>query len=267
MADCAAMYAMHEVTVSPTILADMTGYLQSQGVDYREVCRKAGIDATSVGTSTARIPGRLMDAFWRESVAATGDTNLGMHATAAANPGAMDIVGYVMLSSRTADEALRRAARLIRLLNDGLALEIIRVPAQTRCTLVFLEDRDDLMHGEPRQVVETVLFGIVHQMRLLTGRDVVPVSVSMRHACPTNGDGEHARLFGIKPRFDAQLDEVVLANVDVDVTLRSANAALLASFEAHADSALEALGDNETIAGRVSTEVLAQLKGEAPSIG
>lgn len=266
MADLDGAAPVREVTISPAILADMTGYLRSQGVDADAVCRRAGIDASTVATTTARIPGRAMADFWRESIAASGDADLGMHATAAANPGALDIVGYVMLSCTTADEALRRGARLIRLLNDGLAIEIVRERTKTRCHLVFLEGREDFMQGEPRQVVETILFGIVHQVRLLTGRHVIPASVSLRHNRPPTGDREHVKLFGVKPRFSATEDVVILANDDLDVTLRSGNASLLAAFEAHAASALEALGASDTIAGRVSSEVVAQLKGEAPSI-
>jgi hypothetical protein len=172
-----------------------------------------------------------MAAFWHGAVAASGDPDFGLHCTAASNPGALEIVGYVMLSSRTADEALRRAVRLLRLLNDGLEMTVVREDQSTRCQLTVLTTRDAFLRDEPRQVIESVLFGVVRQLRLLTGREVVPRSVSMRHARPSTGAAEHLRLFRVAPSFGAERDEVVIANEDLEVALRSGNAALLSAFE------------------------------------
>ena len=58
-----------------------------------------------------RVRGARMTAFWQEALAATGDPDLGLHLAEAFTPGALDIVGYVMLSCPTALEALRRGAR------------------------------------------------------------------------------------------------------------------------------------------------------------
>lgn len=257
---------MREVTVAPAVAADLMGYLEARGVDVASVGRKAGLDASALPTRTTRVPGRTMAALWREALAASGDPDLGMHATARANPGALDIVGYVMLSSRTADEALRRGARLIRLLNDGLALEVTRERLGTRCGLTVLATDDEFLLTDPRQVVETILIGIVHQLRILTRRAVVPMSVTMRHARPPGGEATHEKLFGVKPRFGNDRDEVVIANTDLDLPLRSANPGLLAAFDAHAESALAALGASDSVAGRASAEIAAALKGEAPTI-
>ena len=257
---------MRDVTVAPSLLADMLGYLSARGVNADEVCRQAGIDSRAIPTRTTRLPGQAMAAFWRAAVTASDDPDFGLHCTAASNPGALDIVGYVMLSCRTADEALRRGARFMRLLNDGIEVDIKREQTTTQCRVTVLPTRDEFLRDEPRQVIESVLFGIVRQLRLLTERDIVPVSLSMRHQLPVTGAAEHARLFRVKPHFGAQWDQVVIANVDLDVLMRSSNTALLAAFEAHAESALGKLGVSNTLAGRVSAEVLSGLKGEAPTI-
>lgn len=178
-----------------------------------------------------------MATFWREAVAATSDADLGLHKTVVSNPGALDIVGYVMLSSLTAADALRRGARLMRLLNDGLAIELSRERDTTGCRVRLLQTRDNFMVVEPRQVIDSVLMGIVHQLRLLTARAIVPREITVRYATPPTGTREHERLFGVRPHFGADTDSVTLVNADLDIALRSANAQLLSSFEAHADAA------------------------------
>jgi AraC-like DNA-binding protein len=259
---------MREASVAPSIVADMVGYLNSTGVEGDAVCAAAGIDPRTLSTRTTRISGKSMALLWSGALAASGDENLGMHATVGASPGALDIVGYAMLTSHTAEDALRRGGRLIRLLNDGLTLSISREGSRTRCHLSMLDTDDEFLRTDPRQVVETILIGIVHQLRMLTQREVIPLAVAMRHAKPAGGDAEHRRLFGIAPQFGASEDSIVIASSDLAHELRSANPALLTAFEAHADAALASLGasDHASIARRAGKEILASLKGEAPDI-
>jgi AraC-like DNA-binding protein len=262
-----AVASLREVTVAASLAADMVSYLDAHGVDGAAVCRRAGLDLGLVdGSAVERIPARTMVAFWREAILAADDPDLGLHTSADFNPGALDIVGYVMLSSRTADEALRRGARLMRLLNDGMALEVIRGRASTVCRIVWLESRPNPFVADPRQLVDSVLLGVVRQLSLLTQRTVTPLAVTVRHAKPAHGDSEYRRLFGTTTRFKAAVDSVELRNADLDVALRSGNAALLTTFEAHADAALAALGARDTLAGRVVAEIVADLKGEPPAI-
>ena len=255
-----------EVTVAPSLVADMVGYLRAHDVDADDVCRRAAVNPQG-GGDLQRVRGSVMAALWREAIAATGDDDLALHASVSFNPGALDIVGYVMLTCRTADEALRRAARLIRLLNDGIALEITREARTTTCRLTMLAPNDEYLRTERRQVVESVLAGVVHQLRLLTERHLVPVSISMRHVASRSGLKEHERLLGRAPMFGAETDEVVLSNEDLDVPLRSANETLLTAFEAHAASALGMLGAHDSLSRRASTVIVHRLKGEAPTIG
>jgi AraC-like DNA-binding protein len=261
MADC-----MRGVTVAAAVVADMVGYLRAHGVDGDAVCQRAGITLAAAASDTNRVPGDAMAAMWRESIAATGDVDLGLHTGVAFLPGALDIVGYVMLSSHTATEALRRGARLVRLLNDGLAVDIERGPTTTVCRARLVAEHGGALYAEPRQMIEVLLVGMVHQVRLLTERPLVPLSVSLRHAKPVTGDREHTRLFGVMPRFSADEDAVVINNADIDVPLRSANTQLLHAFERHADAALTALDVDATIAGRALRQIVAQLKGELPTI-
>ncbi len=266
MAERAEFCAMAEVTVAAALVLDMAAYLGAQGVDPGAVCHRAGIDLAALDKANSRVSARRMTDLWREVERATGDPDVGLHMGMAFNPGALDIVGYVMLSSRTADEALRRGARLMRLLNDGLDLHVERGRTTTTVRLVVLPRAHEIMRVESRHVVDTCLGGLVHQLRLLTHTPLAPTAIGFRHARPASGDAELTRLLGVRPRFGAEHDVVTFANADLDVPLRSANAALLASFEAVADAALEAMASRETLAGRVDAEILARLKGGLPTI-
>ncbi len=256
---------MRKVTIAASLLADLLGYLRLQGVDADAVARRAGLPAHP--DPSVRVSATTMYMLWTESIATTGDHDLGLHSGMSFQPGALDIVGYVMLSSHTALDAIRRGARLLQLLNDGLALDVERQATATTLRLRMLPVDGGALFSDPRQLVETILGGALHQVRLLTQRSVVPCAVHFRHARPSTGDGEHVRLLGIAPQFAADTDALVVANHDLDVRLQSANPPLLAAFESHAEAALAALHRQDVLSDRVLHEIVTQLKGEAPTIG
>ncbi|QJR35557.1 AraC family transcriptional regulator [Gemmatimonas groenlandica] len=254
------------MSVASSLAADLLAYLQTQGIDAGAVSARAGIALRTGEDAPDRVPAAVMAALWREAVAASGDPDLGLHTGESFQPGALDIVGYVMLSSHTASEAIRRGARLMRLLNDSLAVDLEHTAIATRCRVRLLQTAGEDLRVDSRQVIETLLAGLVHQLRLLTGRAVIPLAVQMRHARPNTGTREHARIFGIEPTFDADVDAIDIDHRDLDVPLRSANPQLLAAFESHAEAALDALRTRESLSARVLHEIVTQLKGEAPSI-
>ena len=100
----------------------MVAYLRTRGFNADAVCRRAGVDPQLHANTSERISGAAMAALWHEAIAESGDPDLALHTGVTFEPGALDIVGYVMLSSHTGGDAIRRGARLMRLLNDGLAL-------------------------------------------------------------------------------------------------------------------------------------------------
>jgi AraC-like DNA-binding protein len=266
-----------EVQVAASFLADLLGYLRQRGVDAEAVARRAAV-AVHLAAGGA-VPGTRVAALWHAALDITADPDLGLHAAEAFAPGALDIVGYVMLSAPTAAEALRLGARYVRLLNDGLALDVACEDGVAGPLLVYrltlLEHLDNFVARDARvgrQVIETVLAGLVRQARLLAERDrtarpLVPQRVRLRHPLPPTGAAEHARTFGVAPQFGAAVDEVAFAAAELGGPVRSANPALLAAFARHADDALAARAAADTLAGRVLAEVTPRLRGEAPALG
>lgn len=257
---------MRSVTVATSLAMDMVAYLRARGFNADAVCRRAGVDPHLHAKTSERISGVAMAALWQEAIAESGDPDLALHTGVTFEPGALDIVGYVMLSSQTGGDAIRRGARLMRLLNDGLALDVDHGPRTTTIRARILAPSDPYFVNAVRHVVETLLVGTVHQLRLLTGQGIIPDAVRMLHAEPPSGSSEHARLFGVAPRFSADEHAIDIRTSDLDIPLRSANPALLAAFDEHASAALAALDSRASLVGRVNQELVTRMKGEAPTI-
>ena len=82
--------------------------LDALGLDptrvYRSVYRRIPLPPPTLG-------GRLVHdnapLFWTELAAVTGDADIGLHLGEAMKPRLLDVVGYLLLSARDLEEALR----------------------------------------------------------------------------------------------------------------------------------------------------------------
>ena len=88
------------------------------------VCEAAQIDPAGWTSPTRACPPPPWERLWAVGERLTGDPDLGLHSAESYNPGALSIVGYVILSCRTAGDALDRLARYAPLLNEGLQVRL-----------------------------------------------------------------------------------------------------------------------------------------------
>jgi AraC-like DNA-binding protein len=177
----------------------------------------------------------------------------------------LSIVGYVILSCRTAGDALERLARYAPLLNEGLRVRVEHAPGLTSCVFGAAPGVDSFLHRSPRQAVETLAAGIVLTLGRLATRPLMPMAVSFRHATPPSIT-EHTRLLGSVVRFDQPENAVVYSPAALEASMLSADPALLDVFESDARRRLEQLQSCGTVSGRVQAVVGARLKGEVPSL-
>ena len=137
----------------------------------------------------------------------TGDPDLVCTPPSPTTP-VLSIVGYVILSCRTAHGALDWPARYAPLLNEGLHVESVADERQTVCRFSAVDAFDSFLHREPRQVMETLAAGAVVTLRRLATGPVEPARVIFRHAAPPS-IAEHLRILGPAVRFNQSEDAVI----------------------------------------------------------
>jgi AraC-like DNA-binding protein len=256
---------MREATLATSLVIDFLGFLERQGHPVADVCRAAGIDASIMQQPNSRVPASFMERLWELAGQLTGDPDVGLHSAESYNPGALSIVGYVILSCRTAGEALNRMTRYAPLLNEGLRVEVEERKGQTICRFGPAAGIDSFLRRNPRQVMETLAAGTVVTLQRLATGPVDPVGVFFRHGAPASV-AEHRRLFGSALRFGHPDDAVVYDSVALRTPLLSADPALLEVFEGDARRRLQALATRDGTSGRVLTYLAARLKGTVPPL-
>jgi len=251
--------------MATSLVIDFLGFLERQGHPRVDVCRAAGIDLALVEQSNARVPAAFMERLWPLAVQLTGDLDVGLHAAESYNPGALSIVGYVVLSCRTAAEALDRLARYAPLLNDGLQVELVDRAGLTICQFGAVDGLDSLLNRDARHVMETLAAGIVVTLRRLATAPLDPIEVTFRHRAPASL-GEHARVLGPAVRFEHSQNAVVYSSSALDTPFISADAALLGMFEGDARRRLQELAARDGVSGRVLAFLGRRLRGAVPPL-
>lgn len=261
---------MRETTVAGSLIVDVLAFLERAGVPRADACRAAGLDAAALGDGAdVRVPGSQAERLWTFAIARTGDPLLGLHLSQHFSPGALDIVGYVILSCRTVGDALDRLARYAAVLNDGLRVTVTREGATAWCRMTYHEGRDNfLLRPGGAPVVDAMWGGLARELRTMATAPVAVREAWFRRDAPPAQQAEYRRVLGTsRVRFGADDDRVAIAAADLGVPMRSANAVLLRAFERHADAAAAALEEAGTVGGEVARELAARMKGAAPAIG
>ena len=256
---------MREATLATSLVIDFLGFLERQGHPLADVCGAAGIDPAIVQQPNSRVPAAFMERLWPLAVQLTGDPDVGLHAAESYNPGALSIVGYVVLSCRTAGEALDRLTHYAPLLNEGLRVDLDEHAGLATCRFGAVEGLDSFLHRDARQVMETLAAGIVVTLKRLATEPVDPIEVTFRHRAPASLV-EHSRILGPAVRFEQPHNAVVYRSATLATTFISADPALLEVFEGDARRRLQALATRDGVSGRVLTFLGQRLKGAVPPL-
>lgn len=244
----------------------MLQYLERRGHAPADVCRDAHLDVTILARPDDRVPGSHMERLWQVAITLTGDPLVGAHMAESFHPAALDILGYVVLTCRTVGNVLEALVRYASLLNDGLRVELSHDGPRTVVILhIVTSHRENALEQSSSHVVDSMWIGLAKQLRLIARHPVVPLEVWFRHGAADAS--EYRRLLGAPVKFGARDDRFILARNDLSQPLPSANPALLAVFEQHAEQLLNDLGSRQTAVGRVSGIIAGRLRGRVPAIG
>lgn len=218
------------------------------------IIQSAGLKKAEFAHPDTRIPVRLALELLRVSIEKSGDPALGLHAGELVEPGDLDVVEYASRHSGTAREGILSGARLIRLLDETLEVELIEEDERAIWRFVRRGWRP-----EPPAVTEFTLAVNLTVARRLVGIQVLPLEVHFTHAAPTNR-AEYERFFGCPILLAQEWNEIVLVRDALDAVLPLADPDLQTAFEQHGAEMLARLPSAETIGSKVRRLTIAALR-------
>src|SRR5262245_6787326 len=178
--------------------------LESAGVPVVPLLRRVGLTPEVIADPEERLSVRSQIALLDEAAIALKDDSLGFTLARDFDPRDIGLLYYVMASSQTLGDALKRVARYSRTANEALVVGY----REGNRLIVSLSYSGVPRHSDRHQI-EFCMFGVLRICRLLTGQNVIPQYFSIAHH--RSGDNsDMARFVGRKVEFDAEADEFAL---------------------------------------------------------
>jgi AraC-like DNA-binding protein len=181
--------------------------LESAGVPVAPLLRRAGLTPEAIADPEERLSVRSQIKFLDEAATALKDDCLGFTLAREFDPREIGLLYYVMASSQTLGDGLRRVARYSQITNEAI---VVRYQEGNRL-LINLTYSGVPRHSDRHQI-EFCMFGVLRVCRMLTGQKLVPQHFSIAHH-RSGGTPEMARFVGTKVEFGADRDEFAL-NLD-----------------------------------------------------
>jgi AraC-like DNA-binding protein len=178
--------------------------LESAGVPVAPLLKRVGLTPELIAEPQERLSVRSQIALLDEAAIALEDDCLGFTLARDQVPREIGLLYYVMASSRTLGEALKRLARYSRVTNEALVFGY-----REGNRLILNLGYAGVPRHSDRHQIEFCMFAALRLCRMLTGQNLVPQHFSISHH-RSEAIPEMARLVGTNVEFGADRDEFAL---------------------------------------------------------
>jgi AraC-like DNA-binding protein len=178
--------------------------LEGAGVPVAPLLKNVGLTPEVIADPEERLSVRSQIALLDEAANALKDDCLGFTLARDFDLRAIGLLYYVMASSQTLGDALKRVARYSRITNESLVFGY-----REGNNLTINLSYSGVPRHPDRHQIEFCLFAVLRICRVLTGQNLVPQHFSIAHY-RLEGAAEMSRFVGTKVEFGADTDEFAL---------------------------------------------------------
>ncbi len=232
---------------------------EARGMDPRELLDDAGFDPALLQDPSARPPIAATGRLWRAAVARTGDPAFGLEASRHVRQTTFHALGYAVMASATARDALVRLVRFSRLMTDAGELRLETEPGTERLVLHLRDSQE----RPDEAAIDAIVALLVRTLRALTHRSFAPRGVTLRRAQPADVE-PYKRVFRCPVTFGEDVDAIVLDSGDLDARLPLGDPTLARHNEEAVMRYLAAL-DGGSIVERVREAIAERIEDGEPS--
>ena len=190
--------------IAATVLRLLAESFEELGVDWRALLIACEIDPDQLQDPDARISQEHFERVWVAVQEQTGDPCIGLHAGEHIRAHAVNLFGYLMMSSATLGVGIRRVARYQQILTGAPWLEVVEDSDPTRLKVGVATGSNDFraMHAEYVAALVTRFMGWVSDL------EVVPEGVSFRHEA-RGPLADYTRVLRCDVKFGTEHSEIV----------------------------------------------------------
>jgi len=209
-------------TASGAIARAAYGRALEARLEVEPLLKSSSLTPQQIKNSQVRMPVKNQIQFLSLVAKELPDPFLGIHLAENIELREMGFVYYVIASSETLGDALRRLARYSGLTNEG-----VRITCHEGKDITVKFEYVGVSRLSDHQQIECFVAILLRLCRLLTGLSISPTGVKLTHR-RTELPAEIKKMFGCKVAFGSAVDEVIyprtantIASVNADPYLNS----------------------------------------------
>jgi AraC-like DNA-binding protein len=214
----------------PRLLPTTTGFparralaaLRKHNIDPAPILQRAGLSEQELNDQENRIPSAAQARLLEFAAEALHDPALGFHLATELDPRELGLVFYIASAAKDLGEAIALLGRYSRIVNEAIRVQMTRRDSD----LVI----EVYVAGVPRflaaQNAELAIAVILKSVRLITGRNVHPKTVSLIHV-RSSDFREFQRFCGCPVEFGGPTDELVFSSETLAIPLITEDQRLL----------------------------------------
>jgi len=207
--------------------------LDRAGIALAPLLRKAGITIEQIEDRSARLSAQSQIRLLALAADQLKEPFLGFHLARDFDLREIGLLHYVLTSSATMGDAMRRVVRYSQSANEGVSLRYIERSDEISIICRYV----GVVRHSDRQQMEFWMTAIVRSYRELTGRQIVPSRVTVVHHRLENSP-ELSDFLGTNVVFGAEADTIVFPRAVRDMPVVSADPYLNELLVAYCEEAL-----------------------------
>jgi AraC-like DNA-binding protein len=250
---------MSRPTTSASWVRGIMETLAAEGLDVGGLCHAAGIDVSALDAAGARVATEKISRLWELAVEHSRNPAIGLAQSHVVRPANFDVVGYTMMSCSTLLAGFERLLRYLRILSDGITIDMRQESGGYRVVVDLLESGSRPI---PRQRIEFILVTLANFCRWVTGRNIRLLEVELAYPGPSDLR-PYAEAFQCRLVFDAARNSVLFPLADVTAPLPTSNPLLAALHEQFAGDYLQHF-DQTRVSHRARQLIIQQLPDGEP---
>jgi len=230
---------------------------EARGVRTADVLRRLGVSREHLETPDARLPAPVVMGIWEALRERTGDSALQLYAPASLPFGAYRVIDYLVASSATVGDGVRRFARYFAIISETVSLSIEDLGSEHRLWLAAAEGRP-----LPSIYVDYVFAALVTRIRMRIRPQLAVRGVELRLPRPAD-PGPWEQVFRAPIHFGAAADCLCFSDGEWRAPTATADEALVRLMEDHA----RLIAPREDAAPGFRADVLEALRVALPEGG